>query len=95
MACKKKCYPTEARAREVMRLMQENQPNGLSYIPNDVYWCHGCMGWGRGLALFVYFDEPDLGFCSYQRDLIDPNVTFSRFTVAESNSWSAMPRGKA
>jgi hypothetical protein len=62
----------------------------------DAYgMCHGCMGWGSGLALFVYFDEPDAGLCSYQRDLFDPNVWFSRFSVVKTNSWSVMPRGKA
>lgn len=61
----------------------------------DYGMCHGCMGWGHGLALFVYFDGPDVGFCSYQRDLMDPNVWFSRFSVVQSNSWSVMPRGKA
>jgi hypothetical protein len=57
--------------------------------------CHGCMGWGSGLALFVYFDEPDVGVCSYQRDLTDPNVWFSRFSVVQANGWSVMPRGSA
>lgn len=62
----------------------------------DAYgMCHGCVGWGRGLALFVYFDEPDVGLCSYQRTLLDPNVWFSRFSVVTTNSWSALPRGVA
>jgi hypothetical protein len=73
-----------------------NQPRRAMVLRLEGYgMCHGCMGCGRGLALFVYFDEPDLGFCSYQRDLMDPNVCFSRFSVVQSNSWSVMPRGTA
>jgi hypothetical protein len=73
-----------------------SQPRRPMVLRLDGYgMCHGCMGWGRGLALFVYFDEPDMGFCSYQRDLMDPNVCFSRFSVVRSNGWSVMPRGTA
>lgn len=62
----------------------------------DAYgMCHGCVGWGHGLALFVYFDESDVGLCSYQRALIDPKVWFSRFSVITTNSWSVLPRGSA
>jgi hypothetical protein len=73
-----------------------SQPRRAMVLRLEGYgMCHGCMGCGRGLALFVYFDEPDMGFCSYQRDLMDPNVCFSRFSVVQSNSWSVMPRGTA
>lgn len=72
------------------------QPRRPMVLRLDAYgMCHGCLGWGHGLALFVYFDEPDVGVCSYQRDLLDPNVWFSRFSVVKTNAWSVMPRGSA
>jgi hypothetical protein len=72
------------------------QPRRPMVLRLDGYgMCHGCMGWDRGLALFVYFDEPDMGVCSYQRDLVDPNVWFSRFSVVQSSGWAVMPRGSA
>jgi hypothetical protein len=84
----------------VAGVLQALAPGGQPHRPMvlrlDAYgMCHGCLGWGRGLALFVYFDEPDVGVCSYQRDLLDPNVWFSRFSVVKTNAWSVTPRGSA
>jgi hypothetical protein len=72
------------------------QPGRPMVLRLDPYgMCHGCLSWGGGLALFIYFEEADVGVCSYQRDLMDPNVWFSRFSVIKTNSWSVMPRGCA
>ena len=49
--------------------------------------CHGCALWGRGMALFFYFEELDLGLCSYQHRLSDPHVCFARFSVVSDNGW--------
>ena len=55
--------------------------------------CHGCTFWRGGIALFFYFEELDLGLCSYQRSLADPNVRFVRFSVSQaSNGWSRVPQ---
>jgi hypothetical protein len=47
---------------------------------------HGCAFWRRGIALFFYFEELDLGLCSYQRSLADPSVRFMRFSVSRAES---------
>jgi hypothetical protein len=59
--------------------------------------CHGCAFWGGGVAMFFYFDELDLGLCSYQRNLADPYVRFVRFSVSQAhNGWFASrQRGSA
>lgn len=59
--------------------------------------CHGCAFWRGGIALFFYFEDLDLGLCSYQRSLDDPNVRFVRFCVSQAdNGWSpARERGCA
>lgn len=54
--------------------------------------CHGLGRWGRGFALFFYFEALDLGFCSYARTLTDPEVTFTRFRLTNTNV--ANPKGK-
>lgn len=54
--------------------------------------CHGCAFWGRGIALFFYFDELDLGLCSYQHDLLDPDARFARFSVRQADNGWSVPR---
>jgi hypothetical protein len=59
--------------------------------------CHGCAFWHGGVAMFFHFEELDLGLCSYQRNLTDPNVQFVRFSVSPArNCWFASTqRGSA
>jgi hypothetical protein len=54
--------------------------------------CHGCAFWRGGIALFFYFEDLDLGLCSYQRSLSDPNVQFVRFSVSQAYSGWLVPR---
>ena len=44
-------------------------------------FCHGYSTWGRGHAVFLYFEQLDLGFCSYARSLSSAEVTFLRFNL--------------
>jgi len=58
--------------------------------------CHGFLSWGRGVVIFAYFEEPDLGFLSYAPALTDPNVTFARFATTKLTSGFIMrTRGQA
>ena len=59
--------------------------------------CHGCAFWCGGVVMFFHFEELDLGLCSYQRNLADPNVQFVRFSVGRAhNGWFGSPqRGSA
>jgi hypothetical protein len=53
-------------------------------------FCHGYSTWGQGHALFFYFEQLDLGFCSYARSLTAPEVTFLRFNLTNATgvgSW--------
>ena len=43
--------------------------------------CHGYSTWGTGHVVFFYFEQLDLGFCSYARSLSSPEVTFMRFNL--------------
>jgi hypothetical protein len=55
-------------------------------------FCHGYSTWGRGHAVFLYFEQLDLGFCSYARSLSSAEVTFLRFNlapVAGAPTWAA------
>jgi hypothetical protein len=84
----------------VSKVLETLAPGGRLGKPmvvriDDYDLCHGCTTWGGGLALFVYFSEADVGFCSYQGNLADPNVWFTRFSVVQSNGWCATPRGSA
>jgi hypothetical protein len=54
--------------------------------------CHGCAFWRGGIVLFFYFEDLDLGLCSYQRNLSDPNVHFVRFSVTQAASGWLLPR---
>ena len=44
-------------------------------------FCHGYSTWGRGHAVFLYFEQLDLGFCSYARGLSSGEVTLLRFNL--------------
>jgi len=55
-------------------------------------FCHGYSTWGAGHAVFFYFEQLDLGFCSYSRSLTSDEVTFLRFNltnVAGAGAWGA------
>jgi hypothetical protein len=54
--------------------------------------CHGCAFWRDGIVLFFYFEDLDLGLCSYQRHLSSPNVQFARFAVTQAASGWHMTR---
>src|SRR6188768_45482 len=52
--------------------------------------CHGYTTWGRGHVVFFYFEQLDLGFCSYSASLFSETVTYLRFNltnVACLGSW--------
>lgn len=54
--------------------------------------CHGYSSWGRGHAVFFYFEQLDLGFCSYSRSLSSVEVVHLRFNltnVAGTGAWGA------
>lgn len=51
---------------------------------HDQAFCHGYSTWGRGHVVFFYFEQLDLGFCSYARSLTSPEVTFLRFNLADA-----------
>lgn len=54
--------------------------------------CHGYSPWGRGHAVFFYFEPLDLGFCSYSPDLSSPEVSYMRFNLANAvgtGAWTA------
>src|SRR4051812_37642506 len=36
--------------------------------------CHGYSTWGGGHLVFLYFEQHDLGFCSYSPNLISAEV---------------------
>jgi hypothetical protein len=60
--------------------------------------CHGYSTWGRGHIVFFYFEQLDLGFCSYSRSLREDEVTFLRFNLASVTGiapWGARERGRA
>ena len=60
-----------------------------------------CHGYGRssdGQILFLYFEELDLGFCSYCQSLTAPEVTFVRFQLKDLTGGALFPtreRGSA
>jgi hypothetical protein len=58
---------------------------------------HGFLSWGRGVVIFAYFEELDLGFLSYALQLTDPNVTFARFAVSPvpAGAFASAIRGSA
>jgi len=43
--------------------------------------CHGYSTWGGGHVVFFYFEQLDLGFCSYCRSLSSAEITFLRFSL--------------
>jgi hypothetical protein len=50
--------------------------------------CHGYAKWGSGQALFIYFEDPDIGLCSYAATPSSRNVSFARLRVADAMpSW--------
>jgi len=54
-------------------------------------FCHGYSTWGRGHAVFFYFEQLDLGFCSYARSLSSAEVSFLRFSLtsgAGAGTWA-------
>jgi hypothetical protein len=60
--------------------------------------CHGYSSWGRGHVVFFYFEQLDLGFCSYAPSLSSPEVSLMRFNltnVACVGSWGAWQRVSA
>ena len=56
--------------------------------------CHGYSTWGSGHVVFFYFEQLDLGFCSYTPSLCSPQVIFVRFNLTDltgAGAWSAWP----
>jgi hypothetical protein len=54
--------------------------------------CHGYSPWGRGHVVFFYFEQLDLGFCSYSPSLSSAEVIFLRFNLtnaAGAATWGA------
>ncbi|HYP98699.1 MAG TPA: hypothetical protein VER96_08495 [Polyangiaceae bacterium] len=53
--------------------------------------CHGYTTWGRGHVVFFYFEQLDLGFCSYSRNLFSAEVTLLRFNLTNAGvgAWGA------
>ena len=54
--------------------------------------CHGYSPWGMGHAVFFYFEQLDLGFCSYSPDLSSPQVSYMRFNLTNAvgtGAWAA------
>jgi hypothetical protein len=50
--------------------------------------CHGYVRWGSGQALFIYFEAPDVGLCSFAATPNSRNVSFARLRVADAMpSW--------
>lgn len=73
-------------AMALERVLRTLEPAGRSIEPLILRlprhaMCHGLGRWGRGFALFFYFEALDLGFCSYARSLTDSEVTFMRFRL--------------
>jgi hypothetical protein len=57
-------------------------------------FCHGYSTWGRGHVVFFYFEQLDLGFCSYSPSLSSIEVTFLRFNLLDATgaaTWAAWP----
>jgi hypothetical protein len=42
---------------------------------------HGYTSWGVGHVVFFYFEQLDVGFCSYSRNLSSAQVTLLRFNL--------------
>jgi len=60
--------------------------------------CHGNVRSSGGQILFLYFEELDLGFCSYCRSLTAPEVTFVSFHLKNLTGSALFPtreRGSA
>jgi len=59
--------------------------------------CHGYTTWGRGHVVFLYFEQLDLGFCSYVRSLSSAEVTFMRFSLTNApvSTWGAWQSANA
>jgi hypothetical protein len=54
--------------------------------------CHGYSTWGRGHVVFFYFEQLELGFCSYCRSLSSAEISLMRFnltSVAGTGAWGA------
>ena len=53
--------------------------------------CHGYSTWGRGHVVFFYFEQLDLGFCSYSRNFFSAEVTLLRFNLTNAGvgAWGA------
>jgi len=66
----------------------------------DQALCHGYTTWRRGHVVFFYFEQLDLGFCSYSSSLSSAEVSFLRFKltnvtcVGTGSSWRCQ-RGSA
>ena len=43
--------------------------------------CHGYSTWGAGHVVFFYFEQLELGFCSYSPDLRSTEVSLLRFNL--------------
>ena len=59
---------------------------------------HGYSTWGRGHVVFFYFEQLDLGFCSYSPSLTSIKVTFVRFNLANvtgCNHWPCWQSGSS
>ena len=53
---------------------------------------HGYSTWGPGHVMFFYFEQLDLGFCSYTPSLSSVNVTLLRFSLTSATgaaTWAA------
>jgi len=56
--------------------------------------CHGYSTWGRGHTVFFYFEQLDLGFCSYSPSLSSEQVIYLRFNLTNvtgtgTGAWNA------
>jgi hypothetical protein len=57
--------------------------------------CHGYSAWGRGHVVFFYFEQLDLGFCSYSPNLSSPEVTFLRFNLLNATGAATWTGGQS
>jgi len=55
----------------------------LIRLPDQAF-CHGYSTWGQGHVVFFYFEELDLGFCSYSPSLRSIDITLVRFSIADA-----------
>lgn len=60
--------------------------------------CHGYTTWGSGHVVFFFFEQLDLGFCSYSPSLTSEQILFARFNLtnaASADSWGTWQSSRA